>query len=60
MVSEAIQNGGIVQLFGCGHSHILTEEVFYRRRACSGETDLYRAADASRRGGAVVNVGENE
>lgn len=30
MVSEAIQNGGIVQLFGCGHSHILTEEVFYR------------------------------
>ncbi|WP_223593893.1 SIS domain-containing protein [Neobacillus bataviensis] len=29
-VAEAIQNGGIVQLFGCGHSHILTEEVFYR------------------------------
>ncbi len=29
-VAEAIQNGGIIQLFGCGHSHILTEEVFYR------------------------------
>lgn len=29
-VATAIQNGGIVQLFGCGHSHILTEEVFYR------------------------------
>ena len=29
-VSEAIQKGGIIQLFGCGHSHILTEEVFYR------------------------------
>ncbi|MBB5180110.1 putative phosphosugar-binding protein [Planomicrobium koreense] len=29
-VAAAIQNGGIVQLFGCGHSHILTEEVFYR------------------------------
>ncbi|WP_434399809.1 SIS domain-containing protein [Planococcus sp. 11815] len=29
-VSDAIQAGGIVQLFGCGHSHILTEEVFYR------------------------------
>ncbi|MBI0579033.1 SIS domain-containing protein [Neobacillus cucumis] len=29
-VAEAIQNGGIVQLFGCGHSHILAEEVFYR------------------------------
>lgn len=29
-VAEVIQKGGIVQLFGCGHSHILTEEVFYR------------------------------
>ncbi|MGJ7910784.1 SIS domain-containing protein [Neobacillus sp. LXY-1] len=29
-VAKAIQNGGIVQLFGCGHSHILTEEVCYR------------------------------
>ncbi|WII36975.1 SIS domain-containing protein [Paenibacillus thiaminolyticus] len=28
--AEAIMNGGIVHLFGCGHSHILTEEVFYR------------------------------
>jgi uncharacterized phosphosugar-binding protein len=29
-VAESIQQGGIIQLFGCGHSHILTEEVFYR------------------------------
>jgi uncharacterized phosphosugar-binding protein len=29
-VAEAIQDGGVIQLFGCGHSHILTEEVFYR------------------------------
>lgn len=29
-VAAAIQSGGIIQLFGCGHSHILTEEVFYR------------------------------
>ncbi|MBA4493541.1 SIS domain-containing protein [Paenactinomyces guangxiensis] len=29
-VAEAIQKGGIIHLFGCGHSHILTEEVFYR------------------------------
>lgn len=29
-VAEAIQAGGIIQLFGCGHSHLLTEEVFYR------------------------------
>ncbi|WP_026906884.1 SIS domain-containing protein [Paucisalibacillus globulus] len=29
-VAETIQNDGIVHLFGCGHSHILTEEVYYR------------------------------
>lgn len=29
-VSEAIQNDGVIHLFGCGHSHILTEEVYYR------------------------------
>lgn len=29
-VAACIQNGGIIHLFGCGHSHILTEEVFYR------------------------------
>lgn len=29
-VAECIEKGGIVHLFGCGHSHILTEEVFYR------------------------------
>lgn len=29
-VAESIQKDGIIQLFGCGHSHILTEEVFYR------------------------------
>ncbi|SEN66558.1 SIS domain-containing protein [Lihuaxuella thermophila] len=29
-VAESIQKGGIVQLFGCGHSHLMTEEVFYR------------------------------
>ncbi|WP_096272539.1 SIS domain-containing protein [Paucisalibacillus globulus] len=29
-VAETIQNDGIIHLFGCGHSHILTEEVYYR------------------------------
>lgn len=29
-VAAAIEAGGVIQLFGCGHSHILTEEVFYR------------------------------
>jgi len=29
-VSSAIQHDGIIHLFGCGHSHVLTEEVYYR------------------------------
>src|SRR5699024_8434035 len=29
-VADAIQQDGIIHLFGCGHSHILTEEVYYR------------------------------
>ncbi|TDQ42803.1 SIS domain-containing protein [Aureibacillus halotolerans] len=29
-VAKAIEAGKIIHLFGCGHSHILTEEVFYR------------------------------
>ena len=29
-ISSSIQQEGIIQLFGCGHSHILGEEVFYR------------------------------
>lgn len=30
VISNKINEGGIVYLFGCGHSHIFTEEVFYR------------------------------
>lgn len=29
-IAKCIQANGIVHLFGCGHSHLLTEEVFYR------------------------------
>lgn len=29
-IAECIQNEGIVHVFGCGHSHMLSEEVFYR------------------------------
>ncbi|MBN8193504.1 SIS domain-containing protein [Bacillus sp. NTK074B] len=29
-ISSCIQEDGIIHLFGCGHSHILSEEVFYR------------------------------
>ncbi|MBW3111234.1 SIS domain-containing protein [Bacillus sp. MCCB 382] len=29
-ISSCIQHDGIIHLFGCGHSHILSEEVFYR------------------------------
>lgn len=29
-IAETIKYDGIIHLFGCGHSHILTEEVYYR------------------------------
>lgn len=29
-IAESIQAGGIIHFFGCGHSHMLAEEVFYR------------------------------
>lgn len=30
LIAETIKNDGLLHLFGCGHSHILVEEVFYR------------------------------
>lgn len=30
MISKAVQNDGIIYMFGCGHSHILTEDMYYR------------------------------
>lgn len=29
-VAESIKRGGIIHVFGCGHSHLLGEEIFYR------------------------------
>ncbi|TCW41519.1 putative phosphosugar-binding protein [Laceyella sacchari] len=29
-IAEAVAQGGVVHLFGCGHSHLLAEDVFYR------------------------------
>lgn len=30
MLSEVLKNDGLIYLFGCGHSHMLAEEGFYR------------------------------
>lgn len=30
LIAKSIQKDGLLHLFGCGHSHILVEEVFYR------------------------------
>ncbi len=30
MIVSRLQSGGIVQLFGCGHSHLLAQDAFYR------------------------------
>lgn len=30
MIKNVIENDGLIYIFGCGHSHILAEECFYR------------------------------
>ncbi|USK55941.1 SIS domain-containing protein [Cytobacillus solani] len=30
IIAECFQNGGILQLFGCGHSHLLAQDTYYR------------------------------
>ncbi|MGE7912827.1 sugar isomerase domain-containing protein [Lysinibacillus xylanilyticus] len=30
VIVQRLQRGGIVQLFGCGHSHLLAQDAFYR------------------------------
>ncbi|UOE93771.1 SIS domain-containing protein [Alkalihalobacillus sp. LMS39] len=29
-ITESIENGGVLHVFGCGHSHMIAEEMFYR------------------------------
>ena len=30
LIADALATGGVVHVFGCGHSHLLAEEAFYR------------------------------
>lgn len=30
MIADCYEAGGIVRMFGCGHSHLITEDVFWR------------------------------
>lgn len=30
LMAQSIQQGGVIFVFGCGHSHMLAEELFYR------------------------------
>lgn len=30
MLAQVLENGGLLYVFGCGHSHMLAEELFYR------------------------------
>lgn len=30
IIVECFQNGGILQIFGCGHSHLLAQDTYYR------------------------------
>ena len=30
MLAESLEKGGMLYVFGCGHSHMIEEELFYR------------------------------
>ncbi|MFC7393399.1 SIS domain-containing protein [Scopulibacillus cellulosilyticus] len=30
IIAKSIQNDGLIHIFGCGHSHLIGEEIFYR------------------------------
>lgn len=43
-MADAIESGGLIHVFGCGHSHMLAEEMFYR---AGGLVDIDPIFDSS-------------
>lgn len=43
-VAETIARDGLVHLFGCGHSHMLVEEVFYRAGGLAAINPIFDTA----------------
>ncbi|MBQ7888985.1 MAG: SIS domain-containing protein [Erysipelotrichaceae bacterium] len=54
ILAECTKNDGIIRVFGCGHSHLVADEVFYRsatlgnvqavlEEAVTGNTQIYKS-----------------
>ncbi len=42
IVAETIKNDGLVYIFGCGHSHIVAEDAFYRAGGLANVYPVFR------------------
>ena len=41
LVAESLQKNGLLYVFGCGHSHILEEELFYRAGGLAAVSPIF-------------------
>lgn len=47
-IAKSVQKDGIIHVFGCGHSHMLAEELFYRAGGtCLHPSDFIGRVDAA-------------
>lgn len=44
MLADTLQNDGLLHVFGCGHSHMLAEELFYRAGGLAAVSPIFEIA----------------
>jgi uncharacterized phosphosugar-binding protein len=44
IVAEALKSGGILHVFGCGHSHMIEEELFYRAGGLAAVSPVFESS----------------
>ena len=40
ITADSLGRGGLIRVFGCGHSHILAEETFYRAGGLAASEEM--------------------
>lgn len=50
MLARSLEAGGMLYVFGCGHSHMIEEELFYRAGGLGAVCPCSRAAPCCTRG----------
>ncbi|MGD7044663.1 sugar isomerase domain-containing protein [Jeotgalibacillus proteolyticus] len=57
---QKIHNGGIIQLFGCGHSNLLAQEPYYRAGGLVPVTSINVEAVMLHNGGVLASANEKD